>query len=66
MEMATPRKHEVTENETQEAECPLSQRVDGKKHTWRFDGDDPYIFCHWCGQYQDALTGDVIRPGRRA
>lgn len=50
----------------EDVECPLSQRVDGKKHTWRFDGDDPYVFCHWCGQYQDALTGRIIRPGRRA
>lgn len=45
--------------------CPLSQRVDGKKHTWQFDGDDPYIECHWCGEYRDALTGLVIRKGRQ-
>jgi Zn ribbon nucleic-acid-binding protein len=48
------------------AECPLSQRVDGKKHSWRFDGDDPYVECVYCGQYQDTLTGRVIRHGRTA
>lgn len=47
-------------------ECPLSERVDGKLHTWRFDGDDPYVFCHWCGEYRDALTNRVIRRGRKA
>lgn len=46
-------------------ECPLSQRVDGKLHTWRWDGDDPRVVCYWCGQMQDALTGRVIKPGRR-
>lgn len=46
-------------------ECPLSERVDGKKHSWRFDGDDPYIECVYCGEYRDALNGHVYRPGRR-
>lgn len=47
-----------------EVECSLSQRVDGKKHTWQFMGDDPYVKCHWCGQIQDALSGRIIVPGR--
>ena len=34
--------------------CPIP--LDGK-HSWRFDGDDPYIVCHWCGERRDALTG---------
>lgn len=41
-------------------ECPKSQRVDNPWHTWRSDGDDPYIFCHWCGEVRDALSGRVI------
>lgn len=47
------------------AECPLSQRVDGRLHSWRFDGDDPYVTCVYCDQMQDALTGRVTRPARR-
>lgn len=43
--------------------CPQSERAEGG-HAWHFDGDDPYIECSWCGRYQDALTGQVIRPGR--
>lgn len=50
---------------TTDTECPLSRRVDGKRHTWQFDGDDPYIECCWCGEYRDALTGAVLKPGRR-
>lgn len=46
-------------------ECPLSQRVDGKKHSWRFDGDDPYVICVYCDEMQDALNGRVIREGRK-
>ncbi len=46
-------------------ECPPSERVDGKLHTWRWDGDDPRIFCHWCGEMRDALTGRVMRDGVR-
>ena len=46
-------------------ECPLSERVDGKKHSWRFDGDDPYTICHYCGEIRDALTGRVIKEGKR-
>jgi hypothetical protein len=45
--------------------CALSQHRDGKWHTWRWDGDDPRIICHWCDELRDALTGRVIRPGRQ-
>lgn len=51
---------------TAAVECPLSERVDGKLHTWRFDGDDPYVCCHWCGEVQDALNGNVLVQGRRS
>lgn len=43
--------------------CELSQRVDGKKHSWRFDGDNPYIVCVYCDEMRDALNGRVIRAG---
>lgn len=43
-------------------ECPASVR-DDKKHSWRFDGDDPYVVCHYCGEYRDAITGRVIKRG---
>lgn len=42
--------------------CPKSQRVDDPTaHSWRFDGDDPYIVCAYCDQVRDARTGKVIR-----
>ena len=44
-------------------ECPRSERVDGK-HSWHFDGDDPYVICHWCDRMQDAISGGVIRAGK--
>lgn len=44
--------------------CTLSRRVDGKKHSWVFDGDDPYIVCAYCDEVRDAITGLVIRNGR--
>lgn len=34
----------------------------GRNHSWRFDGDDPYIICHYCGQMRDALTGRILKP----
>lgn len=43
--------------------CPLSERVDGKKHSWVFDGDNPYIICCYCNEMRDALDGRVVRPG---
>lgn len=44
------------------SECPQSKRVDGKFHSWVFDGDDPYVICHYCGEIRDALTGQKIPP----
>ena len=40
-------------------ECVKSQRPDGR-HSWRFDGDDPYVLCAFCGERRDALSGKVI------
>lgn len=40
--------------------CPLSRRVDGPKHSWHFDGDDPRIVCAFCGEVRDALSGRVL------
>lgn len=51
-------------NPTGDDYCALSKRVDGPRHSWRFDGDDPYVECSFCGEYRDALTGRVIRAGR--
>lgn len=48
------------EQPEQEVECPQSKRVDGKFHSWQFDGDDPYVLCHWCGERQDALSGQKV------
>ena len=45
--------------------CPPSEHVDGK-HSWRFDGDDPYTVCHYCGEIRDVITGRVIRPGQES
>ena len=44
-------------NETQN--CQKSQRKDGQ-HGWVFDGDDPYVICHWCKERRDAISGQVI------
>jgi len=46
--------------------CALSRSVDGPKHSWKFDGDDPYIICHYCGEIRDAISGGVIERGRTA
>lgn len=44
--------------------CPRSQRSDQRwAHSWKFDGDDPYIICHFCGERRDAHSGAVV--GRR-
>jgi len=48
-----------------EIECPRSERVDGKHHSWRYDGDDPYLICHYCGEIRDALTGRVVKQGQQ-
>lgn len=42
--------------------CLSSERVDGKLHSWSFDGDDPYVVCCWCGEVRDSITGGVIKP----
>lgn len=42
-----------------ERECKDSLRADGR-HGWAFDGDDPYVYCHFCGEVRDAITGKVI------
>jgi hypothetical protein len=42
--------------------CPGSQRTDGPKHSWRFDGDDPYVVCAYCGEVRDAISGRQIKP----
>lgn len=42
--------------------CGDSRRGDAG-HSWRFDGDDPYIVCVFCTEMRDALDGHVIRPG---
>lgn len=38
---------------------PKSKRADGR-HAWRFDGDDPYTVCAYCGERRDSLTGRVF------
>lgn len=40
--------------------CPASRRDDGQ-HSWRFDGDDPYIECAFCEEYRSATSGLVLR-----
>jgi hypothetical protein len=42
--------------------CSRPGRVDGPWHSWKFDGDDPHIICHFCDEMRDSLTGRVIRP----
>lgn len=44
--------------------CWPSKRVDGKHHSWRFDGDDPYVICQFCGEERDAISGRVLKHGR--
>jgi hypothetical protein len=46
-----------------DGECPKSKRIDGKFHSWVFDGDDPYIICFYCGERRDAITGRIIDHG---
>jgi hypothetical protein len=40
--------------------CPKTQHRDGESHGWRFDLDNPYIVCDWCGQWRDAISGCVL------
>lgn len=44
--------------------CISSGRPD-HRHAWRFDGDDPYVLCDYCGERRDALTGRLIAPPER-
>lgn len=47
-------------------ECPSSKRVDDPTlHSTRFDGDDPYTVCVYCGETRDAITGRIIRPATK-
>lgn len=41
--------------------CENSKRVDGKKHSWVFMGDDPYVKCHYCSQVRDAIHDVIYR-----
>jgi len=43
--------------------CLRSRRIDGPRHSWRFDGDDPRLECVFCGEVRDALSGRVLRAG---
>jgi hypothetical protein len=45
-------------------DCPLSKRVDGPLHSFRFELDNPVIVCHFCGEMRDAISGKVLRAGR--
>lgn len=41
--------------------CAQSER-EGSKHSWVFDGDDPYVVCTFCEEYRDAISGRVVKP----
>jgi hypothetical protein len=53
---------EIAPEASKVSTCPQSERPDGD-HSWKFDGDDPYVLCAWCEERQDALTGRIITPG---
>lgn len=59
-------KRAETREQLYDRECPLSERVDGKTHSWRWDGDDPRVVCSYCGEVADALTGRVLIAGRKS
>lgn len=40
--------------------CPRPGRVDGDGHSWKFDGDNPIIVCHFCHETRDAISGVVF------
>ncbi len=52
-------------SEQDEDFCAWSERVDGPKHSWVFDGDNPYIICVYCDEMRDAINGRVIREGKQ-
>lgn len=41
--------------------CSKSQRIDAPRHSWEFDGDDPYVICAWCRERRDAISGRLIK-----
>ena len=41
--------------------CKSSERVDGKRHSWHFEDDDPYVICFYCKQTRDALSGRILK-----
>lgn len=45
--------------------CPYPLRKDGDRHSWKFDGDDPYVVCVGCDEIRDAITDVIVRPGHR-
>lgn len=48
-----------------ETTCPSSRRVDDPTlHSTRFDGDDPYTICVYCGETRDALTGRIVKQAK--
>lgn len=49
-----------TPKEKKEEICPKSRRVDGRGHSFVFDGDDPYVVCAYCGECRDAISGCLI------
>lgn len=51
-------------SETATDTCEWSRRADGKLHSWRFDGDDPYVICVYCDEMRDAIANRVIRRGK--
>jgi hypothetical protein len=55
MSYASPPRSEV---------CPVPVRKDTDGHSWKFDGDDPYVVCAGCDEVRDAITDVVIRSGR--
>lgn len=50
------------DGDIESGECP---RVPGP-HSWRFDGDDPYIVCAWCDETRSTLTGRIVLRGAGA
>ena len=52
----------ITEPYDGAPECAKSRRIDRPgEHSFRFDGNDLYVECVYCGEYRDALSGRVIR-----
>lgn len=45
----------------EDIDWPDVPRPAAHEHSWKFDGDDPYIVCHFCGEMRDAKTGRTVR-----